>query len=61
MSKRSQNFMSLYDQNANNFQEATSQQVEKMLWRVEFFQLIIYIRIKGGDVRRITWDPLVID
>ena len=34
--------------------DAKPQQTEKMLQRMAVLQLILYIRIKGGDVRRVN-------
>ena len=42
-------------QTGNNCQEAKSQQIEKMLQRMAVLPFILYIRIKGEDVRA-QWD-----
>ena len=34
--------------------------IEKMLQRMAVLQLILYISINGGDVRRVTWNSLVV-
>lgn len=32
-----------------------------MLRRMAVLQLLLYVRIKGGDVGRVTWYPWVVD
>ena len=35
----------------DNCWEAIAQQIEKMLWRMAILQLILYVTIKGAEVR----------
>ena len=51
----------VYSSQTDNFGEAKSQQIEKMLFRVAVLQLILYITIKGGDVGTATRNSVVVD
>lgn len=52
--------MSLFSQTDVNWQEAKYQQTEEMFWRTAVLWLILYLRIKGGGVRRVMQNPLVV-
>lgn len=41
--------------------EAKLQEIEKMLQRMEVLQLILYIGIKGEDIKTVTRNLLVAD
>ena len=45
----------------NGHWEAKSEQIEKMFQRMAVLQLILYIKIKRGDLRRVTWNSMVVD
>ena len=60
-SLRRKSFIGVYLSQTDNCGEAKSQQIEKMLQNMAVLQLILSIRIKGGDVRRVTYNSLVLD
>lgn len=49
----------LFEPNLMTCPEAKSQWIAKIFWRMTVLQLILDNRIKGENIRRITWNPLV--